>query len=602
MRARLQECLTRVAAGLCVAAGLALQPAAAVASTAEELEPTSSLLGSYLAGRFASSQHETTAAAGFYRGALQRDPGDEVLLEQAFLMEAMGADWPRAKSMAQQLADKQTTNRMARIFLALTAFKAGAYAEADAHLLAANSGPIGELTAALARGWVKLAEGDAKAAFAIFDTPKQVEWAQEYLRYHRALAADVAGRRLEARSGFQAVFKKDNRTLRTALAYAQHAAHHGDLKLARSILNENIERTPGEGHPLVRALLGQIDAGRKTGLLVSTPTEGLAEVFYGLGEALTGEGGFSIGVLYLQMALYLKPDMPFALVALAHAYESTKSYAEANEVYRRVPRGTALQPSIEIQKAFNLTALDKVDEAKSLLEKVAASDAKDIRPLEALGNIMRSRKRYAEAVEYYTRAIALIPKAEKRHWTYFYSRGTCYERLKNWPPAEADLQKALQLYSDQPLILNYLGYSWIDQKRNLKQGMALIEKAVQLKPDDGYIVDSLGWAHYRLGNYKEAVHFLERAVELRPEDPVLNDHLGDALWQVGRKREARFQWGQALTLNPEPEEVEKIKAKLAKGLVGSPTARPLKRSAVVRSGATKKRVGTEQTPAAPVVE
>ncbi len=133
----------------------------------------------------------------------------------------------------------------------------------------------------------------------------------------------------------------------------------------------------------------------------------------------------------------------------------------------------------------------------------------------------------------------MIAKPEKRHWTYYYARGTCYERLKKWPQAEADLQRAMQLYPDQPLVLNYLGYSWVDQGRNLKQGMSLIEKAVSLKPDDGYIVDSLGWAHYRLGNYKEAVRYLERAVELRPEDPVLNDHLGDALWRVGREREAR---------------------------------------------------------------
>jgi tetratricopeptide (TPR) repeat protein len=123
------------------------------------------------------------------------------------------------------------------------------------------------------------------------------------------------------------------------------------------------------------------------------------------------------------------------------------------------------------------------------------------------------------------------------------------------------------------MVLNYLGYSWVDQNKNLKEGMSLIEKAVALKPDDGYIVDSLGWAHFKLGNYKDAVRFLERAVELKPEDPVLNDHLGDALWKVGREREARFQWDQALTLEPEPEEVEKIKKKLAEGLPGTTQVR-----------------------------
>jgi Flp pilus assembly protein TadD len=216
---------------------------------------------------------------------------------------------------------------------------------------------------------------------------------------------------------------------------------------------------------------------------------------------------------------------------------------------------------------------------------------------------MRSRKRYAEAADYYTRAIGLLPNPAKRHWGFFYSRGTCYERLKQWPLAEADLQKALKLYPDQPLALNYLGYSWVDQNRNLEEGMALIEKAVALKPDDGYIVDSLGWAHYKLANYKQAVRFLERAVELKPEDPVLNDHLGDALWRVGREREARFQWDQALTLEPEPEEAEKIKKKLTEGLPPSADARAGKKSReAARNVRLKKRKETKLTPARPVVE
>lgn len=215
---------------------------------------------------------------------------------------------------------------------------------------------------------------------------------------------------------------------------------------------------------------------------------------------------------------------------------------------------------------MNYNLQDEPDEAKTLLEKVADRSPDDLAPLDALGNIMRARKRYDEAIVYYTRALKLIGKPEKRHWTFYYSRGTCYERTKQWPKAEADLKKALELSPDQPLALNYLGYSWIDQGHNLSEGLKLIKRAVSLKPDDGYIVDSLGWAYYRLGRYKDAVGQLERAVELRPDDPVLNDHLGDALWRVGREREARFQWDQALSLSPEPAEVVKIKKKLAEGL------------------------------------
>ena len=180
--------------------------------------------------------------------------------------------------------------------------------------------------------------------------------------------------------------------------------------------------------------------------------------------------------------------------------------------------------------------------------------------------MLRGHERYAEAIAYYDAAIAKIERPQPHHWNYFYSRGVCYERTKNWPAAEADLEKALSLNPDQPLVLNYLGYSWVDQKLHLNKAMELIRKAVRLKPDDGYFVDSLGWAYYRLGDYKRAVRYLERSVELRPEDSVINDHLGDAYWRVGRKLEARYQWGQSLDLKPEEKDIERIKRKLVRGL------------------------------------
>jgi Flp pilus assembly protein TadD len=286
-------------------------------------------------------------------------------------------------------------------------------------------------------------------------------------------------------------------------------------------------------------------------------------------------------MVFLQFSLYLTPDAPFPLVALAGAQESAKSYTSAIDTYDRIPKGTPLEVLVEISKALNLNQLDRVHEAKALLDELAGKHPRDIRPLEALGNIMRSHKRFAEAAEYYGRAISLIGKPEPKHWTFFFARGACYERLKKLPEAEADLQRSLQLNDKEPQTLNYLGYTWIDHNRNLRKGLKLIEKAVQLKPDDGYIVDSLGWAHYRLGNFPEAVKHLERAVALRPTDPTLNDHLGDAYWRVGREREARFQWDHALKLNPEPEEVDKIREKLEKGLPS--TQRQVKRGKLVRS-------------------
>lgn len=551
----------------------ALSARTAEPSEAEAGQPT--LIGNYLSGRFARSDHEPGRAASFYHAALDLAKDDVVLIESTFQMETAAGNWDKSVPLAKKLVEMNPKSRMAQTVLGLDAFKRGDFAKADEYFKVSAEGPIGELTSSIARAWVAAARGNTKAALELIDAPRQADWAQYYLLYHRGLIADLSGDYIAARMSFERVFRQDSKTLRTALAYAHSLANAGDTLLAGKVIKDHLDRQTGDGHPLARELRKSIDAGERVGLLVRTHKEGLSEVFYGLGEALAAEGGVTLGMVYLQLALFLTPDHPFALAALANAQEGLKKFEFANTTYDRIPGGTALESSILIRKAFNLNSLDKIDEAKSLLDKVAAKDPADLRPLEALGNIMRARKRYDEAIVYYTKAIDLVPKPEKRHWAYWYSRGTCYERIKNWPSAEADLQKALQLFPDQPLVLNYLGYSWVDQGVNLKQGLSLIEKAVALRPDDGYIVDSLGWAYFKLGDFKEAVKYLERAVELRPEDPTLNDHLGDALWRVGRTLEASFQWEQALSLKPEPEEIGKIQEKLANGL---PPIKPLQQT------------------------
>lgn len=573
---------------------------AAVAQGARA-EQARSLLGSYLAGRFARSNHDTATASEFYRRALQKAPDDPLVIESAFMAEAAEGNFVQATALARRVVANQPGHRLALMWLATDAVKNRQFAAANEQLVrASGGGAIGELTTTLARAWVRLADGNSTGALELLRNLRIAEGAQNYVRYHRALISDLAGRRQEAGREFEAVFKQDPRTPRLALAYAQHAASGGDLKLARSILKDHVDRTEGEAQPMVRALQSQLLGSDVIRLLIDSPEQGYSEVFYGLGEALAGEGGVSLATIYLQMSLMLRPQSPFALAALANVYEITKRYDAAIAAYDRIPRGTPLESSIDIRKGVNLNLLDRVEEAKALLERVASDSSTDVRALVTLGDIMRSHKRFAEAVEYYNRVINLTPKPEPKHWIYWYARGTSYERMKKWPQAEVDLLRALQLSPDQPLVLNYLGYSWIDQNRNLKQGLAMIEKAVAAKPDDGYIVDSLGWAHFRLGNFKEAVKHLERAVELRPEDPTLNDHLGDAYWRVGRQREARFQWEQALTLKPEPEEIDKIKAKLQNGLARLAPQQPAKRSKQAGKGeASRKRAQTQVAPSSP---
>jgi Flp pilus assembly protein TadD len=234
-----------------------------------------------------------------------------------------------------------------------------------------------------------------------------------------------------------------------------------------------------------------------------------------------------------------------------------------------VPASSPMRRNASIQLAIDLDGLERTDEARKLLDKLTAEQPKDIEAILALGNILRGRKNYQECAEVYSKAIATITTAQKSDWLVYYFRGICFERAKQWDRAEADLKKALELFPEQPQVLNYLGYSWIDQGVNLDEGMRMIRRAVEQKPEDGYIIDSLGWAYYRIGQYDEAVKHLERAVELRPEDPTINDHLGDVYWRVGRIHEAKFQWSHAKDLKPEPEELPKIEEKLRIGLPDS---------------------------------
>jgi len=239
----------------------------------------------------------------------------------------------------------------------------------------------------------------------------------------------------------------------------------------------------------------------------------------------------------------------------------------AIKVYERMPASSPLKRNAQIQLATNLDAADRSDEAIKILKGVTAEAPKDIEAIMALGNIERGRKKFGDCATTYSLAIDAMPGVtDKNTWVTYYYRGICEERSKQWNKAEVDMRKALELQPEQPHVLNYLGYSWIDQGINLDEGMKMIKRAVDQRPDDGYIVDSLGWAYYRIGNFEDAVKHLERAIDLKPEDPTINDHLGDAYWRVGRTLEAKFQWAHARDLKPEAEELPKIEAKIANGL------------------------------------
>ncbi|WP_375412485.1 tetratricopeptide repeat protein [uncultured Bradyrhizobium sp.] len=521
--------------------------------------------GSYLAARHASVERDASSAAAFYRSALRTDPKNNELLDRAFISSLAEGDIDEAVKLADRILIIDKNNRVARLVVGVRDLKQKKYAAAQININQSVRGPITDLVATLLSGWASYGAGDTKAAIANIDKLAGPEWYPIFKDLHSGMILELANKEKEAGARLERAYKLDDSALRVMDAYARWASRNKDAAAAQAVY-EAFNKKLGR-HPLVLEGIRETKAGKKLSPLVDSPQSGAAEALYGIGASLTRRGGEDLALVYLQLALYLAPNHSLALLSLADLYESVKKPQMAIKVYERVPAGSPLKRNAQIQQATDLDTADRSDEAIKILKSVTAEDPKDLEAIMALGNIERGRKKFADCTQTYTQGIdALASANEKGNWVYYYFRGICEERSKQWSKAEVDMRKALDLQPEQPHVLNYLGYSWIDQGINLDDAMKMIRRAVDQRPDDGYIVDSLGWAYYRIGNFEDAVKNLERAIDLKPEDPTINDHLGDAYWRIGRTLEAKFQWAHARDLKPEPEELPKIEAKIEHGL------------------------------------
>jgi tetratricopeptide (TPR) repeat protein len=521
--------------------------------------------GSYLAARHASVERDAASAAAFYRSALRTDPKNNELLDRAFISSLADGDIDEAVKLADRILTMDKANRVARLVVGVRDLKQKKYAAAQLNINQSIRGPITDLVATLLSGWANYGAGDAKAAVAGIDKLTGPEWYPIFKDLHTGMVLEISGKDKDAGARFERAYKLDDSMLRVSDAYARWLSRNKDGAAAAGIYEAFEKKLPR--HPLVQEGLRDTKAGKKLPPLVDSAQAGAAEALYGIGATLTRRGGEDLALVYLQLALYLQPNHPLALLSLADLYESVKKPQMAIKVYERMPASSPLKRNAQIQLATNLDAADRSEEAIKILKGVTAEAPKDIEAIMALGNIERGRKKFSDCAGTYAQAIDANPGVtDKNTWVTYYYRGICEERSKQWNKAEVDMRKALELQPEQPHVLNYLGYSWIDQGINLDEGMKMIKRAVDQRPDDGYIVDSLGWAFYRIGNFEDAVKNLERAIDLKPEDPTINDHLGDAYWRVGRTLEAKFQWAHARDLKPEAEELPKIEAKIANGL------------------------------------
>ncbi|MEQ8195787.1 MAG: tetratricopeptide repeat protein, partial [Rhodospirillales bacterium] len=383
---------------------------------------------------------------------------------------------------------------------------------------------------------------------------------------HAALIHELAGQEGEAEKLFEKIAKSPNgASLRMAKLIGSFYERQGKPEKALVLYDEYAKRNPNSR--LFENDVARAKNGEKPRPEIADAVDGVSEGLFGIASSLRQQNAEETALVVGQLGLYIKPDFPILRILLGGIFDQDERYANANAVYAKIAKTSPFAWPAQLRIATNFDKLGKTDEAIKKLEEMAKQYADKPDPLIDLGDILRSRERFTEAVKAYDRAFSRIKKLDRQHWSLFYARGISLEQSKQWPRAEADFLKALEFEPEQPYVLNYLGYSWVDRGKHLKKAQDMIRKAVSLRPNDGYIVDSLGWVYYMLGNYKDAVPELERAVELRPQDPVINDHLGDAYWRIGRVTEARFQWKRVLDLKAEKDLAAKVRKKLKSGLI-----------------------------------
>lgn len=528
-------------------------------------EPRPTLLGSYLAARHARMANDLSAAADHFRAAMALDPSDPVLRERAFTMLLSDGRVADALALAPRVVEEEPQHAFASLALVADHVRAGRPEAARELLDTAPAGAFNALVAGLLKAWIAAGAGDGAAALAELDKLSGRPAFEFFRDYHRALVAVAIGDTETAEAAFSdAIALNTALSGRAAVAFAAELQAGGQKAKALALLRDLAERHAGDF--IVSTALDRLEEGGTLDRAVPDAAAGAAEVMFSIGAALAQDRGAETAPVYLNLARYIRPGFPLAQIVLAEVLENAGRWETAVALYEGVPLESRLRWHAILRKAYALDELDRVSEAEALLRGLADAQPAQREPHLALANILRARERFADSIVHYDAAIAMILTPVPRDWSIYYSRGVALERAGEWDRAEKDFLTALELNPDQPLVLNYLGYSWIDKGLHLEKAIEMVERAVEQRPDDGYIIDSLGWAEYRLGNYDAAVLHLERAISLAPHDPVINDHLGDAYWKVGRKLEARFQWNHALALEPEDTARDRIERKIALGL------------------------------------
>ncbi len=537
-------------------------PVKVYSSSSPEERALATEYSSFLAARYAGMTDDPVMSAVYFRDAAAASPGDPDMLDRAVASTLLAGEVSLAARLARE-AGRETLSAApyARLVRIVDLVAEGKSRQARSAIREGGFGPLNEDIADALEAWL-LRRSDLSAAKAAIGPTGQF-LAPERL-FIQGLLEQSAGEDVAALARFEAAWAAGLRKPWTTEIHARHAASMGDAGRALEIIDQQTGRTGRDA--AMSALRTSITAGKRPAVKRLTTREGAGLSLF----ILTSQTQLSpeLTIVFDYLALHLDPGLDAARFAVAGVLADKDRREEAITEYGRVQGQSPYSIPARIESAWALNASDRPDAAAAILADLPPDGMAETDLLRT-GDLWFAMDRNAEAEAIYDRVVADETSAGEDDWRSLFARAAARQELGRWEEAEADLLAALEVNPNQPEVLNFLGFGWVDRGVRVDEGVAMIRKALSIRPNAGHIIDSLGWAYFRMGDYEAAVHELERAAQLAPSDPVVIDHLGDAYWRAGRKREALYEWTRAMLLEPAMELRSVLEGKIDTGLPDS---------------------------------
>ncbi len=563
-------CLPLLALCACATNAPTAGPVAMAQSAADRFDDASSPYGLFLAGQAAVHQGRSGEAAGYFGRAVGNKTTSgaaategRVLAVRAFTAALLAGDVSKAAALAPMGEGiDPPLRRFSVLVRGVEALAEGQSKQARVLLAGADAAAGHEAAAALLAPWAAAAAGDANASIVhpiIADEPIS----QFFANLDQGKLFERAHRYDEAETAFRALIAKGDPGGIASLNLGEMLERRGRAGDAAVIYDSALRRNSDNN--VLKAANARIAAGQPAPRM-QTLRQGAAEALMAPAGQLVAQKEGEFALAYLRLALRLDPNRDEAWVLVGDILSGTNDIEGARAAYRSPQAGSDQFLSARDKLAWSYQKSGDADAALKIARETLSAAPGDSGAAVTLADLLRSGEHYAESARVLDGVIAAA--GDQTDWRLLYMRAVDNEASGHWPDAERDLQTALKKQPDEPQLLNFLGYSWIDRGEKLDAALSMVQKAVSLQPDSGAMLDSLGWGYFHLGDFKSAVEKLESAVVLEPADPDVNNHLGDAYWRVGRRIEAQYQWRRVLTLEPSARLKTEVEGKLKSGPTG----------------------------------